>query len=244
MRDRRTVHDIADRPGLAFGRAKSNALALVPPRLPASSNRARDSQPVSRRETPLEYSNVGELIIHMDGRRMLLRVALDDVSVKALVGAIEGHASIRSPLQGTAVEIIDERPRSTAPTRLSFGSTITECEGPEEEKPARPALTVVRVGSLEIDLLNQTAKRSGRTIDLRPREFRLLRHMMERSDTILSRESLLRDVWHYKFVPQTNLVDVHMGRLRRKVDGPNEPAMIRSVRGAGFVLSATALIQS
>jgi hypothetical protein len=51
----------------------------------------------------------------------------------------------------------------------------------------------------------------------------------------------LKEVWHYKFVPETNLVDVHMGRLRRKVDGPNEAPMIRNVRGVGFVLSPTPL---
>ena len=62
--------------------------------------------------------------------------------------------------------------------------------------------------------------------------------MMERSDKVLTRAKLLQEVWNYKFVPQTNLVDVHMGRLRRKVDGVNEPAMIRSLRGAGFVLDS------
>jgi DNA-binding response OmpR family regulator len=55
----------------------------------------------------------------------------------------------------------------------------------------------------------------------------------------VTRASLFEDVWHYRFVPRTNLVDVHMGRLRPKVDGPNEAPMIRNVRGAGFVLSAT-----
>jgi DNA-binding response OmpR family regulator len=107
-----------------------------------------------------------------------------------------------------------------------------------------PARTVVRVGPLEIDLLERTARRGDRQIALRPREFGLLRYMMERSDRLLTRAKLLQEVWNYKFVPQTNLVDVHMGRLRRKVDGADEPAMIRSVRGAGFVLSANPLIQS
>jgi two-component system, OmpR family, response regulator len=65
--------------------------------------------------------------------------------------------------------------------------------------------------------------------------------MMERSDKLLTRAKLLQEVWNYKFVPQTNLVDVHMGRLRRKLDGPNGPAMIRSVRGAGFVLDSNPL---
>ena len=66
---------------------------------------------------------------------------------------------------------------------------------------------------------------------------------MQRSDKLLTRAKLFKDVWHYKFVPDTNLVDVHMGRLRRKVDGSNEAPMIRNVRGAGFVLSATPVVQ-
>jgi two-component system OmpR family response regulator len=60
--------------------------------------------------------------------------------------------------------------------------------------------------------------------------------MMRRSDQLLTRATLLKDVWHYKFVPETNLVDVHMSHLRRKVDGPDEVPMIYNIRGAGFVL--------
>jgi DNA-binding response OmpR family regulator len=101
--------------------------------------------------------------------------------------------------------------------------------------------TVLRVGPLELDLLDRTAKRGDRQIDLLPREFRLLKYMMQRSEQLLTRETLLKEVWHYKFVPETNLVDVHLGRLRRKIDGSNEDPMIRSVRGAGFVLSAKPL---
>jgi DNA-binding response OmpR family regulator len=97
---------------------------------------------------------------------------------------------------------------------------------------------------LELNLLERTARRGDRQILLRPREFRLLRYMMERSDKLLTRAKLLQEVWNYKFVPKTNLVDVHVGRLRRKLDETNEPPMIRSVRGAGFVLSANPLTQS
>ncbi len=63
--------------------------------------------------------------------------------------------------------------------------------------------------------------------------------MMQRNDQLLTRATLLKEVWRYKFVPETNLVDVHMGRLRRKVDGSDEAPMILTVRGAGYVLSAT-----
>jgi DNA-binding response OmpR family regulator len=102
-----------------------------------------------------------------------------------------------------------------------------------------PRETVLRVGSLELDLIDRAAKRGNRQIDLRPREFLLLRYMMQRSDQLLTRADLFFDVWDYKFVPQSNLIDVHMGRLRRAVDGPDEAPMIRTVRGKGFVLSAT-----
>ena len=116
---------------------------------------------------------------------------------------------------------------------------------PSEQPLVRPAVlpneTALRVGPLELDLIDRSAKRGGRQIDLRPREFRLLKYMMERTDELLTRAALLKEVWHYKFVPETNLVDVHMGRLRRKVDGPNEAPLIRCVRGAGFVLGAIPL---
>src|SRR6516162_3823354 len=107
-------------------------------------------------------------------------------------------------------------------------------------RPSENRDTVLRVGPLELDLLTRTAKRGERAIDLLPREFRLLEYMMRRQDQLLTRAMLFEEVWNYKFVPQSNLVDVHMGRLRRKIDGPNEPPMIYSVRGEGFVLRAPA----
>jgi two-component system OmpR family response regulator len=99
---------------------------------------------------------------------------------------------------------------------------------------------VLRLGPLELDLIERTVKRGDRVIELLPREFRLLQYMMRRKEQMLTRAMLLEEVWNYKFVPQTNLVDVHMGRLRRKVDEPNEPPMIHNVRGVGFILRAPA----
>jgi two-component system OmpR family response regulator len=105
-------------------------------------------------------------------------------------------------------------------------------------RPPKSRETTLRVGTLKLDLIERTAKRGEREIDLLPREFRLLEYMMQRSDQLLTRAMLLEEVWNYKFVPATNLVDVHMGRLRHKVDGPGETPMIHSVRGAGFILRA------
>jgi len=107
-------------------------------------------------------------------------------------------------------------------------------------RPAESRDTVLQVGELELDLIERTAKRGEREIDLLPREFRLLEYMMRRKEQMLTRTMLLEEVWNYKFVPQTNLVDVHMGRLRRKVDGPHETPMIHNVRGVGFILRAPA----
>jgi len=105
-------------------------------------------------------------------------------------------------------------------------------------RPGETRETTLRVGSLELDLIERTVKRGERNIELLPREFRLLEYMMRRSDQLLTRAMLLEEVWNYKFVPATNLVDVHMGRLRHKVDGPGDAPMIHNVRGAGFILRA------
>ncbi|UTD25637.1 response regulator transcription factor [Bradyrhizobium sp. WD16] len=107
-------------------------------------------------------------------------------------------------------------------------------------RPAETRDTVLRVGPLDLDLLARNARREDRAIDLLPREFRLLEYMMRRKDQLLTRAMLFEEVWNYKFVPKSNLVDVHIGRLRRKVDGADEEPLIQSVRGEGFILRAPA----
>ena len=107
-------------------------------------------------------------------------------------------------------------------------------------RPADNRDTVLHVGPLELDLLSRTAARGDRAIELLPREFKLLEYMMRRKEQLLTRAMLFEEVWNYKFVPQSNLVDVHMGRLRRKVDPPDEQPMIHNVRGEGFILRAPA----
>jgi two-component system OmpR family response regulator len=96
--------------------------------------------------------------------------------------------------------------------------------------------TVLRAGPIEMDLIERSVRRAHRTVDLLPREFRLLEYMVRRPNQVLTRDMLLEDVWHYRFIPQTNLVDVHIGKLRRKIDPPDEIPLIQSIRGAGFML--------
>ncbi len=107
-------------------------------------------------------------------------------------------------------------------------------------RPAESRDTTLRVGPLQLDLLERAARRGERVLDLLPREYRLLEYMMRRKEQLLTRAMLFEEVWNYKFVPRSNLVDVHMGRLRKKVDRPGEAPMIHNVRGEGFVLRAPA----
>jgi two-component system, OmpR family, response regulator len=98
--------------------------------------------------------------------------------------------------------------------------------------------TALSAGSLRINRLTRIVTRGERTIRLLPREYVLLEYLMRHRDQLVTRAMLFTEVWGYKFVPRSNLVDVHMGRLRRKIDQPNETPMIHSVRGRGFVLRA------
>ena len=79
--------------------------------------------------------------------------------------------------------------------------------------------------------------RAGKEIDLQPREFRLLEYLMRNRDQVVTRTMLLENVWDYHFDPQTNVIDVHISRLRRKVDKDFDPPLIHTVRGAGYKLS-------
>ena len=96
--------------------------------------------------------------------------------------------------------------------------------------------TRLRAGPLEMDLVERTVRRGERRVDLLPREFKLLEYFMRRPGQIVTRAMLLEDVWNYKFLPQTNVVDVHIGNLRRKIDAGGEPRLIVNVRAAGFKL--------
>ena len=99
-------------------------------------------------------------------------------------------------------------------------------------------VTRLIVADLEMDLLARTVKRTGQAIDLKPREFRLLEHLMRHAGQVVTRTMLLEAVWDYHFDPQTNVIDVHVSRLRRKVDRGFGPPLIHTVRGAGYVVRA------
>ncbi len=98
--------------------------------------------------------------------------------------------------------------------------------------------TRLSVGGLEMDLLARTVMRDGRKIDLQPREFRLLEFLMRHAGQVVTRTMLLEKVWDYHFDPQTNVIDVHVSRLRGKIDKDFERPLLHTVRGAGYRLEA------
>lgn len=100
--------------------------------------------------------------------------------------------------------------------------------------------TRLQVADLELDLLARTVSRGGRSLDLQPREFRLLEYLMRHAGQVVTRTMLLEHVWDYHFDPQTNVIDVHVSRLRRKIDRDFETPLLHTVRGAGYVLRAPA----
>lgn len=105
-------------------------------------------------------------------------------------------------------------------------------------RPANSNATVLRIGPLELDLIERKARRGARELDLLMREFKLLEYLVCHEGQVVTRTMLLEDVWKYRYVPNTNVVDVHMGRLRRKLDRDDEPPLISNVRGVGFILNA------
>lgn len=99
-------------------------------------------------------------------------------------------------------------------------------------------VTRLAVGDLELDLLSREARRGGRPIELMPREYMILEYLMRRPGRVVTRTMLLEGVWDYNFDPQTNVIDVHMSRLRQKVDKGFDEPLLHTVRGAGYMLKA------
>ncbi len=96
--------------------------------------------------------------------------------------------------------------------------------------------TQLKVSDLEMDLLARTVKRDGKKLDLQPREFRLLEYLMRHSGQTVTRKMLLENVWDYHFDPQTNVIDVHISRLRSKIDRDFTQTLLHTVRGSGYRL--------
>jgi two-component system OmpR family response regulator len=116
----------------------------------------------------------------------------------------------------------------------AFSELLARIENLGRRREQRAAATRLKVADLELDLLSRKASRAGQAIDLQPREFQLLETLMRHAGQVMTRTMLLEQVWNYHFDPQTNVIDVHISRLRQKIDRGFEPPLIHTVRGAGY----------
>ena len=119
---------------------------------------------------------------------------------------------------------------------FAFAELLARVEGLTRRGKSEGPTTKLAVADLEMDLLSRGVKRAGQKIDLQPREFRLLEYLMRHAGQVVTRTMLLEGVWDYHFDPQTNVIDVHVSRLRQKVDKPFPLPLIHTVRNAGYML--------
>ena len=119
---------------------------------------------------------------------------------------------------------------------FAFSELLARLEALMRRAGTETPETVLRVGDLEMDLLARSVRRAGQVIDLQPREFRLLEYLLRHRGQVVTRTMLLENVWDYHFDPQTNVIDVHVSRLRRKIDRDFDRPLLHTVRGAGYML--------
>jgi two-component system OmpR family response regulator len=120
----------------------------------------------------------------------------------------------------------------------AFPELIARIEALARRRDTGSVQTLLKVGELEMDLIHRTVHRAGKEIDLQPREFQLLEFMMRHAGQSVTRTMLLEKVWEYHFDPQTNVIDVHISRLRSNIDKGFDRPMLQTVRGAGYRLEA------
>jgi len=121
---------------------------------------------------------------------------------------------------------------------FAFAELLARVEALTRRGKSDGPTTRLNVGDLEMDLLSRSVRRGTAKIDLQPREFRLLEYLMRNAGQVVTRTMLLEGVWDYHFDPQTNVIDVHVSRLRQKIDKPFDLPLLHTVRNAGYMLRA------
>jgi len=119
---------------------------------------------------------------------------------------------------------------------FAFSELLARLEAQVRRATAQPEQTTIRVGDLVIDLLSRECHRGDQLIDLKQREFQLLEFIMRHAGHVVTRTMILENVWDYNFNPQTNVIDVHISRLRQKIDKTFDRPLLHTVRGAGYVI--------
>lgn len=178
-----------------------------------------------------------------DYNAMILDRMLPGIDGLSLLGALRG-AEIRTPaLILSALGSVDDRVKGLRAggddylvKPFAFSELLARLEALLRRGAGAATATRLRVGDLELDLLTRSVRRSGKAIDVLPREFRLLEYLMRNAGHVVTRTMLLEHVWDYHFDPQTNVIDVHVSRLRQKIDKGFDHPLLHTVRGAGYCL--------
>jgi two-component system OmpR family response regulator len=165
----------------------------------------------------------------MDGLEMLAALREDNDSTPVLILSALGE--VDQKVEGLRAGGDDYLAKPYA-----FSELLARVEAIGRRSDPTAAVTKLKVGELEMDLLARTVRRDGQNILLQPREFRLLECLMRNAGRVVTRTMLLEKVWDYHFDPQTNVIDVHISRLRGKIDKEFETPLLHTVRGAGYRL--------
>jgi two-component system OmpR family response regulator len=120
---------------------------------------------------------------------------------------------------------------------FAFGELLARLDALLRRTQERPVDTTLVVDDLCMDLLAHKVTRGGKTVVLQPREFKLLEYLMRHANQVVTRTMLLENVWDYNFDPQTNVIDVHVSKLRQKIDAGSTHPLLRTVRSAGYMLA-------
>jgi two-component system OmpR family response regulator len=176
---------------------------------------------------------------------VLDRMLPGDVDGLAILGTLRRLGKKTPVLVLSALSAVDERIRGlkaggddylTKP--FAFSELAARLEALVRRSGSAPEVRHLQVADLRIDLMTRGVERAGQPIALQPREFRLLAFLMSHTGQVLTRTMLLESVWDYQFDPQTNVIDVHINRLRKKIDHGFAQPLIHTVRGAGYQLAA------
>ncbi len=170
----------------------------------------------------------------MDGLSVLKALRSAGVTAPALILSAMGALDDRIEGLEAGADDYLVKPFAFSELHARIGALLRRAEargGPQED-------TLLQVGDLQIDLLKRRARRGARMIDLKPREFSLVEFLARNAGRVVTRTMLLEQVWDYHFDPGTNVIDVHISRLRRKLETDTESPILHTVRGAGYRLEA------
>ncbi len=167
----------------------------------------------------------------MDGLSLLKSVRSDGDQTPALILSALGEVDDR-------VEGLRSGGDDYLTKPYAFSELLARVEVLAKRSNSPEVETTLKVGDLELDRLSHSVTRNGEKILLQPREFRLLAYLMQNDGRVVTRTMLLEKVWDYHFDPQTNVIDVHISRLRSKIDKDFDQPMLHTVRGAGYKLEA------